>query len=1011
MTLPLSLLQDVFISYGRADSCLFATQVKDYLVAAGVAVWFDFDDIPPGVDYQHQINDGIQKADNFLFIISPHSVNSPYCAKELELALAFHKRIIPLLHVEEISYDTWQARTPDASEFGWRALQEKGAHSSFPNMPPEISKINWLYGREGRDDFEEVMARLQAILARQQPYVRLHTQLLTLALNWQRQQRQPQYLLTEDNTLAEAERWLQTRFKDEQPPCRPTDLQCEFITESLKAAHDQMTQIFISYSQEDMEIQEKVRQRLIREGLTLWVNTVDIPTAVDFQGAINRGIERADNIVLLLSPSALASPYCQQELAYARRYHKRIIPVLVQPMDVALLPAELRMLQFIDFSSLASEVHFDRAVDDLLRTLQTSADYLAQHKRLLVKALSWERQGRDRKFLLRAGQFTTAQAWLSETGPGGSEPTDLHRALIRASEGINQFYDVFISYGRIDSKAFATDLYQRLTHQGFQVWFDQNDIPLGVDFQEQINDGIEKSHNFVFIITPHAVNSPYCAKEIALALKYNKRIIPILQVEEISQATWQARNPEGSLEQWQAYQAQGKHSSFPNLHPGIGKINWIYARDGTDDLEAAITGLVDLCRRHEDYVHQHTELLIKALTWERHQEQASYLLMGEDRQQAQTWLLRECPSGQPPCTPSLQQAIFITESIKSADGGMAQVFISYAEEDLTTREIVRYHLLQAGVTVWTNTVDIRLGEDFEVAIQRGLEEADNIVYLISQTSLASDYCQMEIDQALALNKRIIPMLVEPIDLNLLPDSLRKVQFINLMDNQTSIDLAKSLTELLRAIRREAPYHNQHKRLLVRALKWERQKHNPSLLLQRQLQETYFAWAQNAKDRPINGALPLQLAFLEASQQQSPEQTIGVFFIHHIDDFDFSQRLNETLLVQGKSAWLSPEGAAGWTARPEEIHQLIDNAENVLYVLSPRSAQCPACLAELTYAQSRQKRVFPVIYQNVVRSTLPEGIAAAILIMRSASVSRHFKLQTFEHEGQQMIPIIKANVTG
>ena len=37
--------------------------------------------------------------------------------------------------------------------------------------------------------------------------------------------------------------------------------------------------------------------------------------------------------------------------------------------------------------------------------------------------------------------------------------------------------------------------------------------------------------------------------------------------------------------------------------------------------------------------------------------------------------------------------------------------------------------------------------------------------------------------------------------------------------------------------------------------------------------------------------------------------------------------------------------------------------------------------------------------------------AAILIMRSASVSRHFKLQTFEHEGQQMIPIIKANVTG
>ena len=38
-------------------------------------------------------------------------------------------------------------------------------------------------------------------------------------------------------------------------------------------------------------------------------------------------------------------------------------------------------------------------------------------------------------------------------------------------------------------------------------------------------------------------------------------------------------------------------------------------------------------------------------------------------------------------------------------------------------------------------------------------------------------------------------------------------------------------------------------------------------------------------------------------------------------------------------------------------------------------------------------------------------ASAILIMGSASVSRHFKLKTFEHEGQQMLPIVKANVAG
>ncbi len=217
------------------------------------------------------------------------------------------------------------------------------------------------------------------------------------------------------------------------------------------------------------------------------------------------------------------------------------------------------------------------------------------------------------------------------------------------------------------------------------------------------------------------------------------------------------------------------------------------------------------------------------------------------------------------------------------------------------------------------------------------------------------------------------MLVEDVNLNLIPKTIRKIQFINLADNQASVDLKKDMAELLRAIRRDASYHNQHKRLLVRALKWERQRHNPSLLLQRQMQDTYLAWAQTAKSRTLNEALPLQLAFLDASQKQSPDQTLGVFFIHHIDDFDFSQRLNETLLIQGKSAWLSPEGSAGETDRLEDTHQLIDNTETILFVLSPSSVRCKACLNQLAYAQSRQKRILPVIYRDVVKSMLPEGI--------------------------------------
>jgi hypothetical protein len=45
---------------------------------------------------------------------------------------------------------------------------------------------------------------------------------------------------------------------------------------------------------------------------------------------------------------------------------------------------------------------------------------------------------------------------------------------------MSNFFDAFISEDRANSKAFATKLHARLLKQGLRVWFDQNDIPLGV---------------------------------------------------------------------------------------------------------------------------------------------------------------------------------------------------------------------------------------------------------------------------------------------------------------------------------------------------------------------------------------------------------------------------------------------------------------------------------------------------------------------------------------------------
>jgi len=48
---------------------------------------------------------------------------------------------------------------------------------------------------------------------------------------------------------------------------------------------------------------------------------------------IQKGIARANNFVVVLSPASMASPICQMEIEYARQLHKRIIPVLHADYD------------------------------------------------------------------------------------------------------------------------------------------------------------------------------------------------------------------------------------------------------------------------------------------------------------------------------------------------------------------------------------------------------------------------------------------------------------------------------------------------------------------------------------------------------------------------------------------------------------------------------------------------------------------------------------------------------
>jgi TIR domain/CHASE2 domain len=533
------------------------------------------------------------------------------------------------------------------------------------------------------------------------------------------------------------------------------------------------------------------------------------------------------------------------------------------------------------------------------------------------------------------------------------------------------FHDAFISYGRADSKHFAQKLNDRLLQLGLDVWFDFEDIPLGVDFQNQIDKGIEQAHNFLFIISPHSVNSPYCAKELALALKFKKRIIPLMHVETISYKTWQARNPQGTATEWAVYQAAGLHSSYTHLSPDVGKINWIFFREGQDDFEQAFQGLLGVLARQKDYVYQHTRWLEQALRWERHQRQNAYLLVDEERYQARRWLATRFLQEQPPCEPTLLQAELIAESTQHADNGMTQVFLSYAQDNSATKETIRQQLLKEGFTVWTNITDIHSGINFKTAIAQGIEETDNFVFLLSPESICSAFCLQELDWALDLNKRVIPILIAPVDWQAVPDYLRAMQ---------SIHYQSDLGELIKVLNQDALYYRQHKRLLVKALKWERQQQNPHILLRAQELSQFVAWRQVAEKHPQHPPTALQLTFLQESENQPLQLSLGAFLCHASADLDFARKLNDTLQIQGKSTWFSgndlkdgnesPQSSLTLGAEAQEVQAALTQAENFLFIGSKSALSSARCLKLLKLAVQLKKRIFLVVYRSVGSEALP-----------------------------------------
>jgi WD40 repeat protein len=170
---------------------------------------------------------------------------------------------------------------------------------------------------------------------------------------------------------------------------------------------------FISYSRRDESFVRALVDALSQRGRDAWVDWDDIPPTAEWMREIHAGIDAAPALVFVISPDAVNSAVCAQEIDYAVAQNKRLIPVLCRGVDAASVPEPVRKLNWVE---LQGEPLSQEGIDKLVAALDTDLDWVRAHARLLVRAAEWQAKGRDASHLLRGADLAEFERWLTKAG-------------------------------------------------------------------------------------------------------------------------------------------------------------------------------------------------------------------------------------------------------------------------------------------------------------------------------------------------------------------------------------------------------------------------------------------------------------------------------------------------------------------------------------------------------------------------------------------------------------------
>ena len=201
------------------------------------------------------------------------------------------------------------------------------------------------------------------------------------------------------------------------------------------------------------------------------------------------------------------------------------------------------------------------------------------------------------------------------------------------------------------------------------------------------------------------------------------------------------------------------------------------------------------------------------------------------------------------------------------------VFISYSRDDLTFSDQLVTTLEFAGFDPRIDRHGIHGAENWQEKLGALIREADTVVFVLSPSSAVSEMCAWEVEQAVALGKRIIPIVCRPLAGAAAPAALAALNYIFFYDEpaKPGTSWRAGMLELDKALRSDMGWLREQTRLQQRAIEWDQGGRASARLIagQQDIQEAKAWTAGRPKDAPP--LTELVLSFIAASEAWADQQ--------------------------------------------------------------------------------------------------------------------------------------------